>query len=133
MSVFGIPTGRRLEGPDTPENLVGTLRVLQGASDDVVALARRNLREYAEGELEVEGERFRDRASGVELEIVGSHVDLVDPGASGATGFVVRDSLLVPLRPRGAGGRVERSQELGVMGARQVTGREPLGAAVDIY
>jgi hypothetical protein len=118
MGLIDIPTGKRLEGPGVPDNFVGELRTFQRASEDRVALARKNLREYAEDELRFDGLSAVDRETLEEYEIPVSFVDLSAPGQSGVVAFTVRGGgstpMIVPLRPRGAAAKVE-SVELGVM------------------
>jgi hypothetical protein len=110
MPFGAIFPGRKLETSDWPANLLGTNRVLQPADEDRLRLARRNLREIPEEELERLGPRhFRDE-DGTEFEIPHGFVDLADPRPTGAEAFCVRDGYIVPLRPRG-----ERAPERSVI------------------
>jgi hypothetical protein len=52
MPFGAIFPGRKVEPSDWPANLLGALRVLQPADEDRLRLARRDLREIPEEELE---------------------------------------------------------------------------------
>jgi hypothetical protein len=121
MSNYGLdvgpaPTGRRLPSMTGPQGVFGTVRVLQVASDDNLALARRNLREISDGDLErVEPRRFRDEA-GQEWLVPQGFTNLYDTSAVEA--FTVRGDAIVPLqrveqRPN------EQTQAIGEMRGRQ--------------
>ena len=58
---------------------------------------------------------------------------MVDPKASGAVAFTVRDSLLVPLRPVGWKHDADESRAVGEIGGRQATGRDPVPAGPVIF
>lgn len=113
-----LPTARRVKGPDTPEGYTGTVRVLQPASKELVALLRRNLREIPARDLEQDGKVFSDRETGEEFRLLTSHVDPTAPEESGVTAFAVRDALVCYLRPLDASG-VVKSVQLGSIRGRQ--------------
>ena len=96
-----LPVGRRLEQPGYDPRRIGTVGVLRRADEASLRLARRNLREIEEKDIEGQGLHLVERTSGETWEVITSFVDLVDPKSSGAEAFVVRDSLFVPLRPVG--------------------------------
>jgi hypothetical protein len=97
--------------------VLATIRSLQPASDDRVALARRNLREINDVDLErTAARRFRHRETGEEWLIPHGFVDLVDPAAASA--FCIRDELIVPLQKIGEEPQGE-TQGVGQMSARR--------------
>lgn len=120
-----LPTGRKLEQPGHAPNYVGTLGPLRPADEARLRLARRSLREIPEKDIEGQGLHLLDKSSGETLEVITSFVDLIDPKVTGATAFVVRDGLLVPLRPKGWEQEAESSYA-GEIGGRKATGRDPL-------
>jgi hypothetical protein len=121
-----IPTGRRLEQADYDPHRMGTLGPLRRVSAASLRLARRNLREIPEKDIEGQGLHLVERTSGVTWEVLTSHVDLFKPQSSGAEAFVVRDSLLVPLRPAGWKHEADESLYAGEVYGRQAVGRDPL-------
>ena len=120
-----LPTGRRLEQHGHDPNYVGTLGVLRPADEGRLRLARRNLRELREQDVEGQGRFLLDKTTGVELEVITSFVDLADVKLTGATAFAVRDGLLVPLRPKGWKPGVESSYAGEIVG-RKATGRDSM-------
>jgi len=119
---MSLPTGRRLEQPGYDPNYVGTLGVLRPADEGRLRLARRNLREIEQKDIEGQGLHLLDKSSGETLEVITSFVDLVDVKSTGATAFTVRDSLLVPLRPLGWKNERDESHYAG-----EIVGREAVG------
>ena len=123
---MSLPTSRKLEQRDYDPSYIGTVGVLRPADDARLKLARRNLREIPEKDIEGQGLHLVEKASGETWEIVTSFVDLVDPKATGTTAFVVRDQLLVPLRPVGWKNPADESHYAGEIGGREATGSDPL-------
>jgi hypothetical protein len=121
-----LPTGRRLEQPGHDPNRVGTIGPLRHADKASLRLARRNLREIPEKDIEGDGKYLLDKTTGETVEVVTSFVDLVDPKASGVVAFVVRDSLLVPLRPVGWKNEADESHYAGAIGGRKAGPKDPL-------
>ena len=77
--IFGsIPWGRRLEQPDYDPNYQGTVGVLRPADKGRLKLARRNLREIPEKDIEGQGLHLVEKTSGETWEVITSFVDLVD-------------------------------------------------------
>jgi hypothetical protein len=114
-----LPTGRKLEQPGYDPNYVGTLGPLRRADEPSLRLARRNMREIAEKDVEGEGRFLLDKSSGETLEVVTSFVDLVEPKSSGATAFTIREGLLVPLRPVGWKHEADESRYAGEIVGRK--------------
>jgi hypothetical protein len=104
VGVFSVH-GRKLENPNAPTGLLGTIGTLRRASGETLKAARRHLREIPGRTFEsferVGPRQWRDPDSGAEWELVRGFVDLTDPASSRATAFVIRDGLLVPLKPAG--------------------------------
>ena len=127
--VGGLPTGRQL--PGAPERPLGRFGTLPAASDELLAVLRRHVREIPQDDLErMPGGRYwKDLASGEELEIARGHVDPVAPQAAGCVAFSVRgvgsDAHIVPLMPKGHQGEAT-STYLGEMRSGVATGRERL-------
>jgi hypothetical protein len=121
-----LPTGWRVEQPGHDPNRVGSVGVLRRPNESSLRLARRNLREIAERDIEGEGRYLLDKTSGDTLEVVTSMVDLVDPKASGVEAFVVRDGWFVPLRPLGWTHKDDKSELQGEVYGREATGRDPM-------
>jgi hypothetical protein len=126
MSVWmDLPSGRRVEQPGYDPKVQGTIGPLRRADEARLRLARRNLREIEEKDVEGEGLLLVDRSTGEELEVVTSFVDLADPKLTGTTCFVVRDGWLVPMRPR-AWTQEPESQYAGTIGGREATAKDPM-------
>jgi hypothetical protein len=123
---LSLPTGRRLETPDYDTPHVGTVGVLRKPDEASLRLARRNMREIPEKNIEGQGLHLVERSTGETWEVITSLVDLVDPRASGVVAFTIRDSLLVPLRPIGWKSDADKSVEAGEIYGREATGREPM-------
>jgi hypothetical protein len=109
---------------------VGTLGPLRPADEGRLRLARKNLREIPAKEIEGDGRYLVDKTSGETLEVITSFFDVVVPKASGAVAFVVRDGLLVPLRPAGWHEAVE-TREAGEIFRRKATGRDRLPMPIE--
>jgi hypothetical protein len=118
--MINIPTGRRLEGPDTPPELQGTIGPFRPAEKERLRLPRRHLREIQTKDIEGQRKYLVERTSGESFEVLTRFVDLTDPKASGAEAFVVRDGLLVPLAPRGSTHGLTESHEIGSVGGGRV-------------
>ena len=58
--------------------------------------------------------------------MVTSLVDLVDPKSSGAEAFVIRDGLLVPLRPIGWKSDADKSVEAGEIYGREARPKDSM-------
>jgi hypothetical protein len=131
---LSLPTGRRLEQPggDYDPNTWGRVGPLHRADKESLRLARRNLREIAEKDVEGQGKHLLDRTTGETLEVVTTFVDLVDPKASGAEAFVVRDGWFVPLRPIGWTHKDDKTEKQGEVFGRKATGRDPLPIGPEI-
>ena len=127
-----LPVGRRLEQPDYDPHVVGELGPLRRADEPRLRLARKNAREIEEKDIEGDGLYLTDRTSGEQFEVVVSFVDWVDPKATGTTAFVVRDSLIVPLRPAGWVSEAA-SQYVGEIGGREAGPKEPMPAGPRIF
>jgi hypothetical protein len=111
-----MPTGRRLPSVTGPQGVFGVIRNLQTASDDNLALARRNLREISDEDLErLAPRRFRDKA-GQEWQVPPGFTNLYD--ASAIEAFTVRGGNIVPLQ-RVEQGPSEQTQPIGEMRARR--------------
>lgn len=123
---MSLPTGRKLEQPGYDPNYVGTVGVLRPADEGRLRLARRSLREIAEKDVEGDGIYLHEKSSGETLEVITSFVDLVDVKATGATAFVVRDGLFVPLRPVGWRNEKDESHYAGEIGGRMADPKEPM-------
>lgn len=119
-----LPTGRKLPGYE--RGYTGTIGPLRRADAPRLRLARRNLREIPEQDIEGQGLYLLDKTTGETLEVVTSFVDLIDPKLTGTTAFCVRDGLLVPLRPVGWKNEADESKYVGEFFGRQATGRDPL-------
>ena len=91
MSWMDLPSGRRLEQPDHDPNYQGTVGPLRKADEGRLRLARRNLREIRENDVEGDGKYLTDTTTGEEFEVITSFVDLVDPKLTGALAFTIRD------------------------------------------
>ena len=121
--IFGsIPTGRRLEEPGYDPSYLGTVGPLRRADAGRLKLARRNLREIPDKDIEGEGRYLLDKSNGETLEVITSFVDLIDVKLTGATAFTVREGLLVPLRPRGWKNPADQSNYAGTIAGRQAVG-----------
>jgi hypothetical protein len=129
---FSLPTGRRLEQPGYDPKVQGTIGPLRRADPARLRLARRTLREIAEGDISGEGKYLLDEATGEELEVITSFVDLADPRLTGATAFVIRENLLVPLRPRGWTHEPE-SQYAGTIGGRKAMPKDPMPVGPEVF
>jgi hypothetical protein len=127
-----LPVGRRLEQPGYDPKVQGTIGPLRRADPARLRLARRTLREIAEGDISGEGKYLLDEATGEELEVITSFVDLADPRLTGATAFVIRENLLVPLRPRGWKQEPE-SQYAGTIGGRKATAKDPMPVGPEVF
>lgn len=123
MSWMSLPTGRKLETPGHDPNYQGTVGVLRPATAERLAAARKRLRELHD--IEGEGLSLVEKSSGETWEVVTSYVDLAAPAETGITAFCVRDSMLVLLRPLGWRPE-EHSRELGEVGGRPATPRDPM-------
>ena len=121
-----LPTGRKLEQPGQDRGYVGEIGPLRRADEKSLQLARRNLREIAEEDIEGQGLYLLDKTTGETLEVVTSFVDLIDPKLTGTTAFCVRDGLLVPLRPVGWKNETDESKYVGEFGGSLATGKERL-------
>jgi hypothetical protein len=121
-----LPTGRKLEQPDHDPDYQGSVGVLRRPDESSLRLARRNLREIAERDIEGEGRYLLDKTTGETLEVVTAHVDLLNPQASGVEAFVVRDGWFVPLRPLGWTHKDDKSELQGEVYGREATGRDPM-------
>ena len=93
----------------------------------------RNLRELDERDVEGQGKHLLDKTSGETLEVVTSHVDMIEPKASGAVAFCNRDGWLVLLRPLGWHNAEDKSSRLGEVFGRQATARDPMPMPTEIY
>jgi hypothetical protein len=126
LGLWTLPTGRRLETPghDDPR-YVGRVGVLQRAEEASTRLARRSMREIPEENIEGQGLELVDTTTGETFEVITARVDL-DPKSSGAVAFVIRDSLIVPLRPLGWKPPVEVHQAGEIYG-RPAHGKDRLG------
>ena len=128
MTGFSLPTGRKLEQPGHDPGYVGTVGPLRRADEARLRLARKRLREIPVEDIEGDGRYLVDKSTGEELEVIVSHVDLADPKTSGAEAFVVRDGLLVPLRPAGWHGPAEsqgKGRDQSCVGVRLLAGCSP--------
>lgn len=108
-----VPRGRKVEGPDTPDDYVGTVGVLRRADKELVKLLRRDLREIAERDLVQEGKTWTDRKTGEEFRLVTSFVDVTAPQEMSVTAFTVRGGHVCYLRPLGASLPQDKSVVLG--------------------
>ncbi len=95
---MSMPSGRKLEQPDYGPDYQGSIGVLRRPDKASLRLARRNMREIPEAEIEGQGLHLVERTTGETWKVVTSHVDLADPRSSGAEAFVVRGGWFVPLR-----------------------------------
>jgi hypothetical protein len=123
---MSLPAGRKLEEPGYDPNYQGTVGVLRRADEASLRLARRNMREIPEKDIEGDGRYLLDTTSGETLEVITSQVDLVDPESSGATAFTARDGLFVPLRPIGWRHEADESRVVGEVFGRQARGDDPM-------
>jgi hypothetical protein len=125
-----LPTGRKLEAPDRPENYYGSIDVLQKATPDRVAVARRHWTEAKRDDFTVDGRNWRDRASGEHYRIA-KYDPLIglDPKTNNISAFLVSDGMIVFLYRVGAEDKSVQRVVLGEVGAREVAGHEPLGMA----
>lgn len=123
---MSLPRGWRVVQPDHDPNYQGTVGVLRRADKARLELARRNLREIKEKDLEGQGLQLLDTTTGETLEVVTAFVDLVDPKESGVVAFCVRDGWLVPLRPLGWKHQADESLYAGVFYGREAMGQEPM-------
>jgi hypothetical protein len=131
VTVFGsLPVGRRLEQPDRPANYAGTMRVLPQADKDSITFARRHWPEAKEQDFERQGKAWVDKATGVEYKRVRFNpLVTTDPKTTGVSTFIVTDDSLIFLRKADEPAPVAERLVLGEVGAREVTGKEPLGMA----
>jgi hypothetical protein len=123
---LSMPRGRKLEQPGFDPRYQGSVGVLRKADESSLRLARRDLREIAEEEIDGQGLRLVERTSGQEWEVVTAAVDLIDPKASGVEAFCVRDGLFVPLRPIGWTHAGDKTERLGEVGSRPARGDDPM-------
>jgi hypothetical protein len=124
---FGsLPTGRRLEEPTRPANYAGELKPLRDATPQLVEVAKRHFTEAKRSDFEVTGKEWIDKRSGERYRIaMFDPLQASDPKASRVSTFVVDGPKLVFLRRMH--GEEGHRVVLGEVGAREVTGREPLG------
>lgn len=108
-----LPRGWKVEEPELDPDHVGGVGVLRRADKHSLRLARRNLHEFKEADIEGQGLHLTDRTSGETWEVVVTHVDLLDPASSGVQAFVVRDGWFVALRPLGWKDERDTSQVIG--------------------
>ncbi|MBA2707502.1 MAG: hypothetical protein H0U59_06840 [Gemmatimonadaceae bacterium] len=120
---MSLPRGWKLEQPENDPNHVGTLSVFRRADTASVAQAKKRLTEVHIKD-DQQGLLLTDK-SGQEWQVVRSFFDPVDPSSVGVEAFVVRDGMIVPLRPVGWEAPVE-SRYLGESGGRKAGPREPL-------
>jgi hypothetical protein len=130
---MSVPTGRKLEQPGHDPNYQGSVGVLRRADEASLRLARRDLREIPEKDIQGQGLRLVERKKGEEWEVVTTAVDLIDPKASGVEAFVVRDGWFVPLRPLGWRHADDKSSRLGEVGGREARGNDPMPSGLEIY
>ncbi len=114
-----LPSGRRLETEITEPGTLGTIRVLQPASENLVRSLKRRIREIPESGLTQDGDEWVDE-SGERFQIVTSFVDYVDPKASGVTAFTIRGECIVMLRPVDSADPREQTVEFGDIGGGRV-------------
>ena len=114
----GAISGRKVPTSTGRQGVLGTVRVLPEATQDALALARRNLREIDDADLTwLDARHFQD-ADGQVWRIPHGATNLYDVTAAQA--FTVRDDLIVPLQ------RAEQADEqvttpIGEMRARVIT------------
>jgi hypothetical protein len=131
---MSLPRGWKVEQPGHDPNYQGTVGVLRRADEARLTLARRNLREIAEQNIEGQGLHLLDKTTGETMEVVTSFVDLVDPKATGVVAFTVRDGWLVPLRPVGWRDEADESHYAGEFGGRKAEPTDPMPMPVgNIY
>jgi hypothetical protein len=130
---MSMPTGRKLEQPGHDPNYQGSVGVLRRADEASLRLARRDLREIPEKDIQGQGLRLVERKNGEEWEVVTTAVDLIDPKASGVEAFVVRGGWFVPLRPLGWTHKDDKSERIGEVYGREATGREPMPVFTEIF
>jgi hypothetical protein len=100
---FSLPSGRKLESPDRPEKHVGGVTVLQRATAERVALARRYWTETTRDDFEIDGREWRDRGSGEHYRIAKyDPLANVDPKTSNISTFLQSDGML-GVQPRRRG------------------------------
>jgi hypothetical protein len=116
-----LPTGWQLETETAPQGSLGTIRVLQPASEALVRSLKRRIREIPEEQLTQDGSEWVDESSGERFELVTSFVDYVDPKVSGVTAFTIRGECILMLRPVDSADPREQSVEFGDMAGRRVT------------
>lgn len=120
-----LPTGRVLETPDRPKDYMGTIGVLRPATDKAVQAARKHFIEADLEDFERNGTRWIDKGTGEPYRVVRAAVlESLDPKRH-ASVFVVADNLLWFLKREGEESVVD-SVEIGEVGGRQVSGREPI-------
>ena len=131
--LFGsLPRGWKVEQPDHDPDYQGSVCVLRRPDKATLRLARRNLRELAEGNVEGQGKYLLDRTSGESWEVIVTAVDLHDTKASGAEAFVVRDGWFVPLRPPGWRHEGDTSQLQGEVYGREARPDDPMPVPADM-
>ncbi len=123
---LSVPSGRRLDPPDFDPAYVGSIGVLRRADEARLRLARKYAREIPEKDIEGDGKHLVDRTNGEQFEAVVSFVDWVDLKASGVVAFVIRDSLLVPLRPAGWVSDADTSHYVGEFSGRRAEPKDPM-------
>jgi hypothetical protein len=130
-----LPTGRKLERPDRPDNYAGSINVLQKATPERVAVARRHWTEAKRDDFAIDGREWRDRASGEQYRIAKyDPLQSLDPKTSNISAFLQSDGMLVFLYKVGADDKsVQTRVVLGEVGAYKAAGHEPLGMPLEIF
>jgi hypothetical protein len=123
---LSMPRGWKVEQPGHDPNRVGSVGPLRRADKDSLRLARRNLREIAEQDVEGQGRYLLDKTTGDTLEVVTSFVDVIEPKTSGVEAFVVRDGWFVPLRPIGWTHPDDKSTRQGEVFGRKAEDNDPM-------
>jgi len=119
---FGeVPSGRRLTQPARDD--VARMHVLQEATDEAVAVCRRQWTQADPEDFDWSGRKVIDRASGEAYRISTAYPFAGEPAPS-VVCFVVRDGRIVPLSKPGAEVVTTKTVEYGQVTGRRATGRE---------
>ncbi len=99
--IFAAPTGRRLDQNYDAKRL-GSVGVLRPCNPELGDLLRRRIREIRDRDLAQSGKTWTEAKTGEQFEVVREFVDPTAPADALAVAFVVRDHLVVFLKPIGS-------------------------------
>jgi hypothetical protein len=110
------------EDTGKPENFVGSVGSLTVYTQELGRALRKagSIRQVRERDLDITGKTWTNRKTGEALELIREYVDPVDPAASLAVAYVVRDGVVCFLKPLGARHQPDKSVHIGSLSGSRV-------------